>query len=311
MVKLMPERLPEDSSTSLPVRFLHSVGLSTLRQGITVPLSAQISWLADIKKGESVAVKIVFDNGQSVSASLRRLNNLLGHLQFRYESRQQAPLRDYLQAVFGETAACKNAVLRIVELEPHVFFFQPVAVGEEKTAFLSLYKPHFHNFPGTDLRRTTEFVELQQCFASIPYDDNYGQSEYNIRIARTLRDRGWRTEVRILKEIGLRCDFEKNGVWLEVEFGNARTYYQDYMKFLLALRHANARFCVLLCPTNAFAQLLCDLGQRRAAAKNRIESGRLPVYSGMMSYEKAIRELPFLQFILMGSVVIGGIEIQG
>jgi len=31
----------------------------------------------------------------------------------------------------------------------------------------------------------------------------------------------------------------------------------------------------------------------------------------MMSYEKAIRELPFLQFILTGSVIIGGIEIQG
>ena len=117
--------------------------------------------------------------------------------------------------------------------------------------------------------------------------------------------------MRILKEIGLRCDFEKNGVWLEVEFGDARTYYQDYVKFLLTLHYANARLGVLLCPTNAFAQFLCDLGQKRAAAKKGDEIGRLPTYSGMMSYEKAIRELPFLQFILTGSVIIGGIEIQG
>ncbi len=30
-----------------------------------------------------------------------------------------------------------------------------------------------------------------------------------------------------------------------------------------------------------------------------------------MSYEKAMRELPFLEFILTGSIVIAGIEIQG
>jgi hypothetical protein len=301
----------EASLPSSTVRFLHSVGQSTLRQGITVPLSAQVSWLANIKKGESAPVTIVFDKNRSVPASLRRLNNLLGHLQFRYESRQQAPLRDYLHAVFGEKADCKNAILRIVELESHVFLFQPVSAGYEKVPFLSLYKPHFHNFSEGDARRIAEFTELQQCFASIPYDDGYNQFEYNARIARTLRDVGWRTEVRILKEIGLRCDFEKNGVWLEVEFGNARAYYQDYVKFLLALRYANARLGVLLCPTNAFAQLLCDLGQKRAAAKKGSEIARLPSYSGMMSYEKAIRELPFLQFILTGSVIIGGIEIQG
>ena len=301
----------EASLPSSTVRFLHSVGQSTLRQGITVPLSAQVSWLANIQKGESVPVTIVFDKNRSVPASLRRLNNLPGHLQFRYESRQQAPLRDYLHAIFGEKADSEKAILRIVELEPYSFLFQPISAGYEKAPFLSLYKPHFHNFSEGDARRIPEFTELQQCFASIPYDAGYGQFEYNARIARTLRDAGWRTEVRILKEIGLRCDFEKNGVWLEVEFGNARAYYQDYVKFLLALRYANARLGVLLCPTNAFAQFLCDLGQKRAAAKKGDEIGRLPTYSGMMSYEKAIRELPFLQFILTGSVVIGGIEIQG
>jgi len=31
----------------------------------------------------------------------------------------------------------------------------------------------------------------------------------------------------------------------------------------------------------------------------------------MMSYEKAIRELPFLEFMLTGSIVIAGIELQG
>lgn len=103
---------------------------------------------------------------------------------------------------------------------------------------------------------------------------------------------------------------KKNGVWLEVEFGNARTYYQDYIKFLLALRYQESRFGVLLCPTDAFAQLLCELGQKRAAVK-RHDNNLVPKYSGMMSYEKAIRELPFLQFMLNGGIVIAGIDIRG
>src|SRR5262249_23699610 len=124
-----------------------------------------------------------------------------------------------------------------------------------------------------------------------------------------LRAAGWREQPRVLSEIGLRCDFEKCGLWLEVEFGNARTYYQDYIKFLLASRNNRAKFGVLLCPTNAFAQLLCELGQKRAAAK-RHASAKAPVYSGMMSYEKALRELPYLKFLLSAGLVVGGIEID-
>jgi hypothetical protein len=124
-------------------------------------------------------------------------------------------------------------------------------------------------------------------------NENYNQIDYNSLISRTLRQAAWKQEVRIVKEIGLRCDFEKNGIWIEVEFGNARVYYQNYIKFLLALRYQEARFGILLCPTNVFAQLLCDLGQRRAALKRKSSTEHRPTYSGMMSYEKAIRELPF------------------
>ena len=135
--------------------------------------------------------------------------------------------------------------------------------------------------------------------------------DYNRLIHERLLDTGWRKEARILDEIGLRCDFEKSGIWLEVEFGNARAYYQDYVKFLLAHRYTEkTRFGVLLCPTAAFAQLLCELGQKRAAAKKRSQSSRRPSYSGMMSYEKAMRELPFLEFMLTGSIVIAGLEIR-
>ena len=307
----LEEDREEDGSLppSSAVSFLHAVGPSSLRQGLTVPVIAQISWLKDIQKGQSVPVTIIFGSGTSVPASLRRLNNARGHLQFRYESRQQSALRDYLGQVFGKQPACKNALLRVTEVQPRVFLFEPISVGRQKPAHLAISQPHFHNCSKLEAETLVEFKEIQECFKAIQYNDTYGQADYNKGIASALRALAWQEEVRILDEIGIRSDFEKNGIWVEVEFGNARVYYQDYIKFLLAARYKDARFGILLCPTNAFAQLLCDLGKQRAMAKQRGGPGHAPKYSGMMSYEKAIRELPFLQFMLTCKTVIAGIEI--
>jgi hypothetical protein len=299
------EPLPPSSTVS----FLHAVGQSTIRQGMAVPVIAQIGWLAEIEKGQAVPVTIRFGDGKLVPAVLRRINNARGHLQFRYESKTQAALRDYLVGVFGSTGPA-DGVLRVSELEPRVFLFEPVSAARQAVAALSLCNPHFHNCNQVDVQYCLEFKELERCLTTIPYGEEHNQSHYNQEIASMLSSIGWKRETRILEEIGLRCDFEKNGVWVEVEFGNARVYYQDYIKFLLALRHRAAKLGVLLCPTNAFAQLLCDLGQRRATKRRGDQSKHRPSYSGMMSYEKAIRELPFLEFMLTGSIVIAGIEIR-
>jgi uncharacterized protein (TIGR02996 family) len=70
-----------------------------------------------------------------------------------------------------------------------------------------------------------EFKELGQSLMGIRYDENANQSEYNKRIATALCGVGWMSETRIIEQVGLRCDFQKNGLWVEVEFGNARVYY--------------------------------------------------------------------------------------
>src|ERR1700727_3181001 len=49
-------REEESFPPSSTVSFLHAVGQSTLRQGLAVPLIAQISWLKDIEKGQCVPV---------------------------------------------------------------------------------------------------------------------------------------------------------------------------------------------------------------------------------------------------------------
>src|SRR4051812_20313331 len=77
---------------SATVAFLHAVGPSTIRQGMAVPVIAQIAWLANIQKGQAIPITILFGEGASVTATLRRINNARGHLQFRYESKKQAAL---------------------------------------------------------------------------------------------------------------------------------------------------------------------------------------------------------------------------
>ena len=90
-------------------------------------------------------------------------------------------------------------------------------------------------------------------------DAGFSQSDYNSLISAGLTGSGWNREQRVVKELGLKCDFEKNGIWVEVEFGNARSYYQDYVKFMLARKYRAARLGLLLCPTTSFAALLCEL----------------------------------------------------
>jgi hypothetical protein len=97
---------------------------------------------------------------------LPRINNARGHLQFRYESKKQAALRDYLTIVFGSTEHA-NGVLRVSELEPHVFLSEPVSAGRQTIAALSLCNPHFHNCAHVAVGACAEFKELERCFMAI------------------------------------------------------------------------------------------------------------------------------------------------
>ena len=44
----------------------------------------------------------------------------------------------------------------------------------------------------------------------------------------------WQKEGKAIPELDLKYDYRKAVVQVEVEFGNARSYYQDYIKFMLS-----------------------------------------------------------------------------
>lgn len=287
------------------VKFLHPVGASTFKYGVTIPVEAQTERMCAIEKGGKVLVSILFGTEEPVMAEIRRLNNNPGHLQFRYENKSQERLRRYLSGIFGSTE--KGSLLEIEEIIPFTFLFKPIL--KNTTPSLQISDMLLHRLKEKEIERFAEISQIRELLAAIEYDIGFSQSDYNSRINEGLTTKGWNREQKVVEELGLKCDFEKNGIWVEVEFGNARSYYQDYVKFMLAKKYRNARLGLLLCPTTSFASLLCELGRQRA--RENVVRERPPAYSGMMSYEKAARELPFLGFMFDMPIVVAGVEISG
>ena len=302
----MPEKAIVDTLllTGIKMKFLHPVGQSTLKYGITIPVEAQTEQMLSICKGEKVPVTISFASGEQVTAEIRRLNNSVGQLQFRYEQLSQARLRQFLENTFN--GQIEGDLLEITEYAPYSFTFRPIR--KQTTPRLQISEMVSHGIDRKNVETSEEVNDIRAGLLSIEYDPVLHQVDYNKRINEHFVERGWRSEQKVADGLGLRCDFEKNGVFIEVEFGNARTYYQDYIKFMLAKRYRNASLGMLLCPTVFFAALLCELGRQRA--KKNCITERSPVYSGMMSYEKAIRELPYLAFMFDMALILGGIGIS-
>jgi len=285
------------------MRFIHRIGKSTINQGITVPMECQDSWMTEIGKGQSIRVLFHVED-KPFRIDLRRIDNDKGHLQFRYERKEHESLRNY----FSSLPLNGMYAVEVTEGKQGEFFAVPIVVRDGKKPRLYLYRPIYHNFSQGEFCDAPEFHELVESVNAIIFVDGYSQKDYNTRIREELSGRHWTAEKTVHDAIGLRCDFFKEGVWLEVEFGNARGYYQDYMKFLIAAKYQQYQCGVLLCPTASLANYLCDLGRERAQRKT--DRARAVSYSGMMTYEKATRELPYLDHVLKTKVVIAGLDVS-
>lgn len=287
------------------VKFLHPVGISTCKYGVTIPLEAQTVRMLAIAKGEKVPVTILLGGDEPVPAEIRRLNNQPGHLQFRYEKKAQERLRQTLARIFD--GGVPGNLMEVEEIAPLIFRFKPIL--KSTSPRLQISDLLLHRVKQAEVDQIAEVGQIGKTLAGVAYDDGFSQSTYNGLIKERLQGQGWTTEFRAVEDLGLRCDFEKNGVLVEVEFGNARSYYQDYIKFMLAKRYRSARLGLLLCPTASFAGLLCELGRKRA--ENNIVREQAASYGGMMSFEKAARELPYLGFMFDMPIVVAGVGVNG
>ncbi len=93
-----------------------------------------------------------------------------------------------------------------------------------------------HNIQEVSLISDEKFIEIVESIRSVQFRGYERQMFYNRQIKQELIKRGWLSEQQVVedKQVRLQCDFRKEDFQLEVEFGNARTYYQDIVKFVMS-----------------------------------------------------------------------------
>ncbi len=122
------------------------------------------------------------------------------------------------------------------------------------------------------------------------------QAEMNGRIRSALSAQGWNAEPYILIDregdpidTRLRGDFEKSGVFVEVEFGNVASFYRDLFKFHIAGTTGAAQVGVIVVATDRLARLF-DQGQAR--------------------FEQAVSMLPYMRAGVQLPTAIVGLDVN-
>lgn len=136
--------------------------------------------------------------------------------------------------------------------------------------------------PKTPKRQVRAF-RGRRANALLPVD----QSAMNARIDEALVRLGWKRQPWILVDrdgqpidTRLRGDFEKNGVFVEVEFGNVASLYRDLFKFHIAGTSGAAEVGVIVVAT---AQLAAFFDQGQATWEQA---------TGLLPYMRAGLQLP-------------------
>lgn len=283
--------------------FRHAIGKSTLAEGITVPRALE-DWIEAPALGQKRQITLVFGD-MRVHATLRRLANARGHVQIKYENKEGLPFRQWLALVFAASqTGVKGEYLEFERMEGDVFRVGAFAVSSQPLQRLEISEWIFHRSDEGVFQRLAPAREIPAIIHNVEFKTEESQNFYNGQMARLFADWNWQSERRVVPELPLKSDFVKGRVQVEVEFGNARTYYQDYVKFMLASHYKTAAFGILIVPTENFARSLCEVGRRRAIAKGRHS------YSGMIHLEKIRRELDFLKFMLPTPFAIAGIGVK-
>ncbi len=284
--------------------FKHLVGKSTLNEGITIHKNFE-SFFESPEAGFKKEITLLFGEGQSIRVILRRLNNIRGHVQIRYTSKSHASLIEWLNNVFIATKeGTIGEFLEFQKISADIFIIKPITVEQSHNAQLYIADSMYYKTVKDSLQDNNAFHEIEQIIKSVGFKIGEGQMFYNQEIEKTFSKLGWQKEGKVIPELDLKYDFRKNGIQVEVEFGNARSYYQDYIKFMLSYLTKQIQLGMLITPTIGFANLLCEIGKQKALQRGR------KTYSGMMHFEKAYKEFTYLKSIFNMPIVIIGMDIS-
>jgi hypothetical protein len=109
------------------------------------------------------------------------------------------------------------------------------------------------------LQNVDELKEIYDSISKTEWEEEFeitvngrqykNQSGYNKAFEIELKHYGWGTQPFLHEGLGLKGDFRKNDVLVEVQFGNSATLYRDYYKFHYGLTHNLLALAVLIVPT--------------------------------------------------------------
>ncbi|MBU1024111.1 hypothetical protein KKB99_07500 [bacterium] len=285
------------------MKLKHAIGKSTLKEGFTIPKEFWL-WVDAPEKGEKKTIALVFNDNQT-KVTLRRLDNEYGHVQIKYYNQAGQVFKDWLNHIFKATLdkLC-GEYFELEKLGQDQYKITPFPVCADLTPRLTTSQWLFHNVSEDQFEKETNLREISAVIRGVEITKNEGQSYYNKEFHLNFKAWGWETEKLVTPELGLKCDFIKDKTFVEVEFGNARSYYQDYIKFLIAYHNNLANIGVLIVPSASFAKQLCDVGRSRA-----IEKGK-KYYSGMIDFEKVKREYKYVASFLNIPVTVIGVNYQ-
>ncbi|PKL55049.1 MAG: hypothetical protein CVV35_12065 [Methanomicrobiales archaeon HGW-Methanomicrobiales-6] len=113
------------------------------------------------------------------------------------------------------------------------------------------------------LQNVEELQEVYSSIDAVTWQDEFSivadglqyehQSAYNKAFSHQFSQRGWISQPKLCENPRLIGDFQKNDIFVEIQFGNSATIYRDYYKFHYGLTHGLLSLAVLIVPTNSKA----------------------------------------------------------
>ena len=288
-------------------RFKHFIGKSTLEYGFTIPQSA-CEYIRPPLKGKKRTIKILL-NDHSYDVVLRTLNNSQGHCQVRYEGADGNALQSTIRSLFGNSKGeiVKGEYLDIEIASPDMLRITPYPYKRDE--FLVVKDLICHHIKEAVLIENRLYGEVVEAMQSVRCFKTERQMYYNQVIRKEFARLGWEKEQRVVRDnnITLKCDFRKDDMQIEVEFGNARGYYQDLIKFWMSKKYNNINIGGLIIPSVNFAHHLCMLGKKQAVQKSNNEN---KTYSGMTDFEKVQREFDYIKDLFNMPLYIMAVDIK-
>ncbi len=288
--------------------FRHVVGKSTLKEGITVHKDFT-NWFDSPEVGSKRTITLVYDD-KEVDVVLRRLNNKGTHVQIKYETANSSRFRGWLESVFvASRDQTIGEILEFHKVSRDEYLLKPLTLEMVDGTNLLISKTIYHGGAQQIIPYIPVFKEVSEVINEVDFKVGKTQAYYNQKLREGFAGKGWATDRPIIEQLNLRYDHRKANVQIEVEFGNARSYYQDYLKFSIAFNEGIISLGGLIAPTADFANILCATGEENAwqRVKKQGLEGK-PTYSGMMTYEKAVGEFQYLKFMLNMPIVVIGID---